>query len=59
MMRHKTQTVTQKIIGDKTHHQLQSITSVSLNTMNAMVSKPKKPMPPDDEEDFEFDITAT
>lgn len=37
--------------GDSTHHQLQSMTLQSLRVMKTTVSRPKKPMPPEDEED--------
>ena len=43
-------------MGAKTHHQLQSITFVSLRTMNTIVKSPVKPMPPVEADDDTFDI---
>lgn len=34
--------------GQRTHHQDQAITPVSLNAMKSMARRPQKPMPPDD-----------
>lgn len=39
-------------IGERTHTQLQSILPRSLRTMNTIVSRPQKPMPPDDAEEL-------
>ena len=36
-------------IGDKTHSQDQLITFVNLSVINTMVSRPAKPIPPDDD----------
>jgi hypothetical protein len=41
-------------IGESTHHHDQAILPSSLSTMNAIVSSPTKPMPSDDE--FEFEV---
>lgn len=37
-------------IGDKTHHQLQSMYFVNFKVMNTIVSSPANPIPPDDVE---------
>ena len=41
-------------IGESTHHHDQPILPMSFSTMNTIVSSPTKPMPPDDEDEFEF-----
>jgi len=41
-------------MGASTHHHDQSILPSSLSTTNTIVSSPTKPMPPDDEDEFEF-----
>ena len=35
--------------GDKTHHQLHEMNAVSFSTIKTMVSRPKKPMPEEEE----------
>jgi len=37
-------------IGDRTHHQLQSIYFVNFKLMNTIVNSPAKPIPPDNVE---------
>lgn len=37
-------------IGDKTHHQLQSMYFVNFKVMNTIVNSPANPIPPDDVE---------
>jgi len=45
-------------IGDKTHHQLQSILSSSFNAMKRIASAPVKPIPEEFELDGLFDIVS-
>ena len=43
-------------MGDKIHHQLQSIIFKSFNTMKAMVKAPTNPIPAEELFEFSFDI---
>lgn len=42
-------------MGDSTHSQGQLTTPVSFSTMNVMVRRPTKPMPPDEDELLDAD----
>lgn len=49
---------TPNIDGNNTQNQLQVITLVSLSTINTIVSKPKNPIPPDEDDDETFAIVV-
>ena len=45
---------TPNIDGNNTQNQLHAITLVSLSTINTIVSNPKNPIPPDEDDDETF-----